>query len=51
MNVVLMDFGIGMARLMCVAIYFTAFYVPSRNESEGTVIFGSTNKSIMFAIN
>ena len=50
MNVVLMDFGSGTARLRSVAICFYAFYVSYPNESEGAVGFGYAKRAMMSAI-
>ena len=48
--VVLVGFGAGMARLMSVAIYFTAFCVSYPNERERTVRFGYAKRQIISVI-
>ena len=51
MIVVLIDFGLVMARLRSVAILFTTFYVSSPIESGVTVCFGSAKREIISLIN
>ena len=50
MAVQLMGFGAGMAWLRSLEISFTAFFISSPNERDGTVSFGTSNIEIMSMI-
>ena len=50
MSFISLDFGEVMAWLRIVVICFTEFCLSPPNESEGTVGFGSANRSIISTI-